>query len=128
MIPYVSNFEQKKILYQIKDINIDIFTNIFIKNEVKAKFILKEINFDLHILNNIIKLIFRNVSNLQNKIYREDIKKELIKLDNNSVYIFYIFFKTLTDYYYLYTIDKKFIYHMLKIWMVSLNILLSELI
>jgi len=135
---YISKYEKRIILNELKKLDINLFVNLFIFNDFT---ILRDISYDLFTIKETNRLIFKNVSNLfMNLLMKEDrdnLMYNLKMIFNSMKYTnwykflsmyFKIFFKTLDDYYRKKKIyNKKNKYYILKLWSILINKIFSIL-
>lgn len=154
---YISKYERNLLLEDLKTFQLNSFLNIFISYDLKNKTkYLVNVNFDMFLIKDTIRLILKNISNLKFKGNRKALKdsflviqkkSELIYDENKSAtglttiinlthspkknilcYITSFFELVFKALITYYKLINKYDYYILKIWLISLNQLFLEII
>ena len=141
---YISRTEIGYVLNEIKVIDLNMFLNMFIINDMKRNkeggYLLLLINYDIYFIKEIFRLIFVNISNLRRNYCINDLKSLLYKFilitkkHNDSIIhnelqinekldtIISMFFDNFfINLVYYYKNKHLYNYETLKLWLICLN-------
>lgn len=142
---YISKYEKKIVLNDIKKFDLDYFIYLFVLIDIEKKTkILEKINFDIYFIKETNRLLIKNLSDLDILLDRKKLIYNLVyllknnidknQIDNNKEWYLFVslylnmFYKALITYYKKNNLINNNNTYILKLWLYIINVLYGQLI